>query len=251
MRALSPHAACRRSAEVAVLTRLRRRCAETRRAAPRRHRLHVAPSAVASPPPPSPRPVFNPLNLHERNELFVGRCAAIGLCACLVGERITGKGPLAQLTLETRLPSGELEPLLLIMVCLMATTTVVPFANSFVDSSAPSVPALGLSYTVERQRLIGRLSMAAFASALVAEAATGSGPLDLLNLDTGVPLNELEAGFVFLLLLLGTGDAGERGKEATAPALSVAAGASLPQGEADDAEPEFDWNADDGDEEED
>ena len=64
--------------------------------------------------------------------------------------------------------------------------------------------------------------MAAFASALVAEALTGSGPLALLELDTGVPVDELEAGLAFLLLLLGTGDTGGRDVESTSLAAALA-----------------------------
>ena len=150
--------------------------------------------------------MFNPLHFHARNELFVGRFASIGLVVALIGERLTGKGALAQLNMETHLPVYELQPLFLLFVGLLATSSVVPLDSHFVGPSSPAVRSLGIRYTTDRQRLLGRLSMAAFASALVAEALTGSGPLDLLELDTGVPMDELEAMVVFFLLLLGMGD---------------------------------------------
>lgn len=61
-------------------------------------------------------------------------------------------------------------------------------------------------------------------------------------------MDEIEAGFVFLLLLVGTGDVGEVEEESTATQLGVA----MARGEsfADD-EADFDWNADDGEPEDD
>jgi photosystem II protein len=132
---------------------------------------------------------FNPLGFSERNELFVGRVAMIGLVASLVGERVSGKGALAQLGMETGLPTYEVEPLLLLLVAVAATSAVVPFHDKFIGDTAPA--ALGLRYTASRQRLLGRLSMLAFFSSLILEALTGSGPLDMLELDTGVPMNEV------------------------------------------------------------
>ena len=113
----------------------------------------------------------------------------IGLVASLVGERVSGKGPLAQLGYETGLPQYEVEPLLALLVAVAATSAFVPFHDQFIGETAPA--ALGLRYTASRQRLLGRLSMLAFFSSLILEAVTGSGPLDMLELDTGVPMNEV------------------------------------------------------------
>jgi len=220
-----------------------RRLACSRRGAVRRGSASVVRAALL------PRLAgFNPLGFEAHNELFVGRCAMLGLVAALMGERLTGKGPLAQLNMETGVSVTQLEPLFILFVVALATTAFVPFSDYLVGETSPAAPALGIRYTDSRQRLLGRLSMAAFATALVLEAVTGSGPLDLLELDTGVPMDEIEAGFVFLLLLVGTGDVGEVEEESTATQLGVA----MARGEsfADD-EADFDWNADDGEPEDD
>lgn len=52
----------------------------------------------------------------QANELFVGRMAQLGFAAALIGEAITGKGPLEQLGLETGVPLGEIEPLLAVSI---------------------------------------------------------------------------------------------------------------------------------------
>lgn len=49
----------------------------------------------------------------QENELFVGRMAQLGFAFALLGEAITGKGPLGQIGLETGIPLNEAEPLLL------------------------------------------------------------------------------------------------------------------------------------------
>ena len=144
----------------------------------------------------------------------MGRLAAVGLVVSLMGERLTGKGILAQLNMETGVPVTELEPVLVVLICGLASFSALGALGGADLPTTPGVASLGVRFTSERQRLVGRLSMAAFASALVAEAVTGSGPLDLLELDTGVPMDEVEAGIAFLLLLMGTGDvAGEKAGE--------------------------------------
>merc|ERR1711924_441581 len=52
----------------------------------------------------------------KANELFVGRMAQLGFAASLIGEAVTGKGPLAQFNLETGIPLSEAEPLLLFSI---------------------------------------------------------------------------------------------------------------------------------------
>lgn len=60
----------------------------------------------------------------KENELFVGRVAQLGFAASLIGEAITGVGPLAQLGLETGLPLSETEPLLLFFIAVFATFAI-------------------------------------------------------------------------------------------------------------------------------
>ena len=179
--------------------------------------------------------------------------AGIGLVCALIGERLTGQGALAQLHIETGLPVWELEPAFLVLVALLATTAVIPFEGTWEGADAPAAPALGVRFTAERQRRLGRLAMLCFAAALVAEAVTGQGPLDLLELDTGVPMDELEAGIIFFTLVLGFGDAGADAAldgEAAAPVAAAAPGnnvAAFGDQESLPDDEEFDWNADDDD----
>lgn len=42
----------------------------------------------------------------KRNEVFVGRTAQLGFLASVIGEKVTGKGPLTQFGIETGIPLG-------------------------------------------------------------------------------------------------------------------------------------------------
>ncbi|QDZ18757.1 chloroplast photosystem II protein PsbS [Chloropicon primus] len=69
----------------------------------------------------------------KANELFVGRMAQLGFAASLIGEAVTGKGPLAQFNLETGIPLSEAEPLLLFSIIFFALTAVNEGTGKFVD----------------------------------------------------------------------------------------------------------------------
>jgi len=69
----------------------------------------------------------------KENELFVGRVAQLGFAASLIGEVITGQGPLAQLNLETGIPLADAEPLLLFSIVLLGLTAVNEGSGKFVD----------------------------------------------------------------------------------------------------------------------
>jgi len=73
------------------------------------------------------------LGFSKANELFVGRVAQLGFAASLIGEAITGKGPLAQFNLETGIPLNETEPLLLFSIVFLALTAINEGSGKFVD----------------------------------------------------------------------------------------------------------------------
>merc|ERR1719183_2712918 len=75
----------------------------------------------------------NGIGFTKANELFVGRVAQLGFAASLIGEVITGKGPLAQFDLETGLPLSETEPLLIFSIIFFALTAVNEGTGKFVD----------------------------------------------------------------------------------------------------------------------
>ncbi|OAY84006.1 photosystem II 22 kDa protein, chloroplastic [Ananas comosus] len=168
----------------------------------------------------------------KQNELFVGRVAMIGFAASLLGEAITGKGILAQLNLETGIPIYEAEPLLLffILFTLLGAIGALGDRGQFVDETAglekAVIPpgkgfksALGLKeggplfgFTKANELFVGRLAQLGIAFSLIGEIITGKGALAQLNIETGVPINEIEplllfniAFFFFAAINPGTG----------------------------------------------
>merc|ERR1711970_124405 len=85
--------------------------------------------------------IFNPgkflgisgVGFTKANELFVRRMAQLGFAASLIGEAMTGKGPLAQFNMETGIPLSEAEPLLLFSIIFFALTAVNEGTGKFVD----------------------------------------------------------------------------------------------------------------------
>ncbi|KAF9608399.1 hypothetical protein IFM89_009765 [Coptis chinensis] len=156
----------------------------------------------------------------KQNELFVGRVAMIGFAASLLGEGITGKGILAQLNIETGIPIYEAEPLLLffILFTLLGAIGALGDRGRFVDDATgiekAVIPtgksfrsALGLreggpifGFTKANELFVGRLAQLGFAFSLIGEIITGKGALAQLNIETGVPINELEPLVLFNVL---------------------------------------------------
>ncbi|KAG6655506.1 hypothetical protein I3843_05G199400 [Carya illinoinensis] len=154
----------------------------------------------------------------KQNELFVGRVAMIGFAASLLGEGITGKGILAQLNLETGIPIYEAEPLLLffILFTLLGAIGALGDRGKFVDDDATGLEkavippgkglrsALGLKeggplfgFTKSNELFVGRLAQLGIAFSLIGEIITGKGALAQLNIETGIPINEIEPLVLF------------------------------------------------------
>ncbi|XP_008219642.1 PREDICTED: photosystem II 22 kDa protein, chloroplastic [Prunus mume] len=176
-----------------------------------------APVKKASPPKPKVEDgIFGTsggIGFTKQNELFVGRVAMIGFAASLLGEAVTGKGILAQLNLETGVPIYEAEPLLLffILFTLLGAIGALGDRGSFVDDPPTGIEgavirpgkgfrsALGLKeggplfgFTKANELFVGRLAQLGFAFSLIGEIITGKGALAQLNIETGVPINEIE-----------------------------------------------------------
>lgn len=149
----------------------------------------------------------------KQNELFVGRVAMIGFAASLLGEAITGKGILAQLNLETGIPIYEAEPLLLffILFTLLGAIGALGDRGRFVDDPPTGldkavVPpgkgfrsSLGLKeggplfgFTKSNELFVGRLAQLGIAFSIIGEIITGKGALAQLNIETGVPISDIE-----------------------------------------------------------
>ncbi|EPS63793.1 hypothetical protein M569_10990, partial [Genlisea aurea] len=153
----------------------------------------------------------------KQNELFVGRVAMIGFAASLLGEAVTGKGILAQLNLETGIPIYEAEPLLLFFILfnLLGAIGALGDRGRFVDDSATGLEkaviapgkgfraALGLGggplfgFTKANELFVGRLAQLGIAFSIIGEIVTGKGALAQLNVETGVPIGEIEPLLLF------------------------------------------------------
>ncbi|KAJ1286415.1 hypothetical protein BS78_03G350400 [Paspalum vaginatum] len=178
---------------------------------------------VAAPKPKVEDGIFGTsggIGFTKENELFVGRVAMLGFAASLLGEAITGKGILAQLNLETGIPIYEAEPLLLffILFTLLGAIGALGDRGTFVDEvtgldKAVIQPgkgfrgALGLSeggplfgFTKSNELFVGRLAQLGVAFSIIGEIVTGKGALAQLNIETGVPINEIEPLVLFNVL---------------------------------------------------
>ncbi|XP_050230310.1 photosystem II 22 kDa protein, chloroplastic [Mercurialis annua] len=157
----------------------------------------------------------------KQNELFVGRVAMLGFAASLLGEGITGKGILSQLNLETGIPIYEAEPLLLffILFTLLGAIGALGDRGRFVDDPPVGIEgavipsgkglraALGLKeggplfgFTKANELFVGRLAQLGIAFSLIGEIITGKGALAQLNIETGIPINEIEPLVLFNVL---------------------------------------------------
>ncbi|RAL37865.1 hypothetical protein DM860_000559 [Cuscuta australis] len=142
------------------------------------------------------------------------------LKASLLGEALTGKGILAQLNLETGIPIYEAEPLLLFFILfnLLGAIGALGDRGKFVDDPEPPtgldravIPpgkgfrsAFGLKergplfgFTKANELFVGRLAQLGIAFSIIGEITTGKGALAQLNIETGVPLNEIEPLILF------------------------------------------------------
>ncbi|GLT85055.1 hypothetical protein SLE2022_032570 [Rubroshorea leprosula] len=181
----------------------------------------AAPKKVEKPTPKVEDGIFGTsggIGFTKQNELFVGRVAMIGFAASLLGEAITGKGILAQLNLETGIPINEAEPLLLffILFTLLGAIGALGDRGRFVDDPPTGIEgavippgkglrsALGLKeggplfgFTKANELFVGRLAQLGIAFSLIGEIITGKGALAQLNIETGIPINEIEPLVLF------------------------------------------------------
>ncbi|EMS49296.1 hypothetical protein CFC21_037103 [Triticum aestivum] len=176
---------------------------------------------VAAPKPKTEDGIFGTsggIGFTKENELFVGRVAMIGFAASILGEAITGKGILSQLNLETGIPIYEAEPLLLffILFTLLGAIGALGDRGRFVDEQPTGLDkaviapgkgfrsALGLSeggplfgFTKSNELFVGRLAQLGIAFSIIGEIITGKGALAQLNIETGVPISEIEPLVLF------------------------------------------------------
>eukprot|EP00244_Chara_vulgaris_P008707 TRINITY_DN34_c0_g1_i1.p1 TRINITY_DN34_c0_g1~~TRINITY_DN34_c0_g1_i1.p1 ORF type:complete len:279 (-),score=34.24 TRINITY_DN34_c0_g1_i1:386-1222(-) len=156
----------------------------------------------------------------KQNELFVGRLAMLGFAASLLGEAVTGKGICAQLGLETGIPLTESEPLIIFFIVFNVLGAIGALGDRgrFVDEKtgleraliSPGKglkSALGLSetgptfgFTKANELFVGRIAQLGFVASILGEVITGKGALAQLNIETGVPISEIEPFLLFFIV---------------------------------------------------
>jgi len=141
----------------------------------------------------------------RRRELFIGRLAMTGFFAAVVGEILTGKGAIGQLSLETSLPPAVLNVLIGGIVVVNFITALNPNGPTFSKENQEDVAKrpkgavqdpninvatnpkkfLGITnfgFTKANEIFVGRWAMIGFAASLVGEKFQGGkGPLGQLG----------------------------------------------------------------------
>lgn len=99
-----------------------------------------------------PAKFFNVTNwgFTPQNELFAGRLAALGMVAAIVGELVTGLGPVGQLSAETGIPTQSIFFALTAWASFMACTAVDKLAVKRKGKTVSSRTTAGTSGTVSQ-----------------------------------------------------------------------------------------------------
>lgn len=160
----------------------------------------------------------------RRREVFTGRIAMSGFLAGVIGEILTGKGPIGQLALETRLSPNVLTGVIGAFVLYNFVTALAPGSPTWSDENQADVqkrpsgavqdpkanaaenpgrflgiPGFEPGFTKRNELLVGRLAMIGFASELIGEKYTGKGALGQLGFDMNGPHAEQNATIALLL----------------------------------------------------
>ncbi|GBG85389.1 hypothetical protein CBR_g40031 [Chara braunii] len=139
----------------------------------------------------------------------------LGFAASLLGEAITGKGIIEQLGLETGIPLNESEPLVIFFIVFNVLGAIGALGDRgrFVDDSPStsvatdgkgwkailaSTPVFG--FTKANELFVGRMAQLGFVASILGEVLTGKGALAQLNIETGVPINEIEPLLLFSII---------------------------------------------------
>lgn len=117
--------------------------------------------------------------------------AMIGWALSLLGEVITGLGPLAQLGVETGVPIYDIEGAIVAIAGLNVLAAISPVSGRFVDEEALQRPdgplqkpislveprkffgITDFGFTKENELFVGRVAQLGFAASLIGEAVTG------------------------------------------------------------------------------
>lgn len=149
------------------------------------------------------------------NEILVGRTAMLGFTASVIGEHLTGMGPLNQLAKETGFSTPQIASVLLATTLATSVLALRPGA-----SSAEGVTELGplqdpritildpksffgvtdFGFTPQNELFVGRMANLGFLMATLGEWYTGKGALAQLQSETHLPVMDLEFGIAFMAI---------------------------------------------------
>lgn len=161
-----------------------------------------------------------------KNEVWVGRMAMLGFVASLVGESITGQGSLAQLSAELGMSVQQTTAVLLGMTLVNTAIALLPKQSVDRDEivelqerpegslQMPSISLLDpkaffgyseVGFTKANELFVGRVANLGFLMSIIGEWFTGKGALGQVQMETGLPVTDIEFGFgaMALLMLLG------------------------------------------------
>ena len=157
------------------------------------------------------------LGFTKANELFVGRMAMLGFASSLLGEALTGAGPLAQFDVETGINLLDTEGFVLGLIAFNLFAALAPAKGKFVpeevepaQAATPEgtllnlLPSGGFGFTKANELFVGRMAQLGFAASLIGEVLTGKGALAQFGIETGLPLSDTEPlllvfiSFIFL-----------------------------------------------------
>lgn len=119
----------------------------------------------------------------KRQEIWVDRVAMLAFLATLIGEGVTGKGPMGQLGIDAGLPLYLTPPLVLAFSLVVTFTPKTPSAGK----NKKGIDFAGLGFTESNENLHGRAALLGFAASFVGELLTGRGPVGQLSMETGIP----------------------------------------------------------------
>ncbi|GAB4821395.1 hypothetical protein N2152v2_008441 [Parachlorella kessleri] len=157
-----------------------------------------------------------PFGFTKSNELLIGRVSLFALSAALVGELITGQGPITYLKFETGIPNlWVADKAVLFLIGFNLVAGLLPARGRFVADKEPPGWRKGAEpgkyigsgqrgITKEEELSLGRMAQLMLSVFFTGELLSGKGALGLLEIETGVPACEAEPLviiFVSLMLL--------------------------------------------------
>jgi len=145
---------------------------------------------------PSESPLAK-LTITRAESLFARRLTVISFGAALIGEKVTGKGCVSSIGMETGVPLEEVDAVVFILAGLLLVAAFQP--SLWPSTTSGTVWSRAVQ---SAEYIVDSLLCVAFSASLIVEAIAGKGVLAVLQVpDLGTPLTPQEAAGAFLVLL--------------------------------------------------